>query len=150
AFDKDGFKSRLDATLADLQADPLANPDATLARLDEMIAIGVAGMKEYGGSRPEMAKLMDAAIADAPNMKGMTDEEIEETGGETGSAGDATGVALKDLDQFGPERAYLELAVGPAHCYLLIKKWQSTQKARWLDQAKDQMTELQEHLQKVS
>ena len=149
AFDRAGFQSRLDATLAELQTKRLADSKATLARLDEMIELGKAGIKEYAAKQPKYAKLMEAVVADAAAMKGMTDPEIEDKWGEKGNGGDAVGVPLKSLDQFGEERAYMELVVGPAHTYLLIAKWQSAQKARWLDQAKDEVSELAEHMKKV-
>jgi hypothetical protein len=51
--------------------------------------------------------------------------------------------------QFGEERAYLELIVGPAHTYIFVKKWESTKKTRWLEQAKDELNELLEHTKMV-
>ena len=50
--------------MAELNTKRLADSNATLARLDEMMAIGIIGMKEYGAHHPKYAKLMDAAIAD--------------------------------------------------------------------------------------
>ena len=82
AFDRDGFKARAEATLAELNTKRLADSRATLARLDEMLALGIVGLKEYGASHPKYAKLMDAAIADSQAMKRMTDVEIEEKWGE--------------------------------------------------------------------
>jgi hypothetical protein len=46
AFDKAGYKARAETTLAELNTKQLADSRATLARLDEMIAIGMVGMKE--------------------------------------------------------------------------------------------------------
>jgi len=146
AFDKAGVTARADATLVELETKRLPDSAATLARLDEMIVLGSVGVKEFAAKQPQFAKLMDAVVADAPNMKGYTDAEIEDKWGEKGTAGDAVGVPLKSLAQFGPERAYLELIVGPAHAYILNKKWETAQKARWLDQAKDEVTEYKEHL----
>lgn len=149
AFDREGYKSRAEATLAELNAKRLKDPNATLARLDEMIALGIVGMKEYGAKHPKYAKLMDAAVADSEAMKTMTDVQIEEKWGENGTAGDAVGVPLKSLEEFGVERAYLELVVSPAHQYLFVKKWISAQRARWLDQARDEDVELLKHLASV-
>ena len=149
AFDRDGYKSRAEATLAELNAKRLKDPNATLARLDEMIALGIVGIKEYGAKYPKYAKLMDAAAADAEAMKTMTDVQIEEKWGEHGTAGDAVGIPLKSLEEFGMERAYLELAVSPAHQYLFVKKWISAQRARWLEQARDEDVELLKHLASV-
>ena len=149
AFDRGGFKARAEATLAELNTKRLADSRATLARLDEMLALGIVGLKEYGASHPKYAKLMDAAIADSQAMKRMTDVEIEEKWGENGTAGDALGIPLKSLADFGEERAYLELVVGPAHQYIFVKRWESTKKARWLEQARDEAVELLKHLEAV-
>lgn len=149
AFDVDGFKSRLDATLAEVNTKSLTNSKATLARLDEMVAIGTVGAKEYAAKEPRFAKLMDAVVADAPAMKNYTDAEIEDKWGEKGTGGDAAGVPLKSLGQFDATRAAIELIVGPSHAYIFIKKWESAQRARWLEQARDELTELKEHLKEV-
>jgi hypothetical protein len=149
AFDRDGYKARAEATLAELNTKRLANSKATLARLDEMIALGIVGMKEYGVKNPKYAKLMDAAAADCQSIKDMTDVQMEEKWGETGWGGDAVGIPLKTLADFGVERAYLELGVGPAHQYIFVKKWETAQKARWLESARDEAVELLKHLNDI-
>jgi len=149
AFDKEGFKTRAEATLAELNTKRLKDSNATLARLDEMIAIGIVGLKEYGDKNPKYAKLMDAAVADSQAMKTMTDVQIEEKWGEQGTGGDPVGLPLKTLAEFGAERAYLELAVGPAHQYIFVKKWQTAPKPRWLEQARDEAVELIKHLNDI-
>src|SRR3954471_16366762 len=47
AFDIGNYKARADTTLVELNAKNLPDSKATLARLDEMIAIRIVGMKEY-------------------------------------------------------------------------------------------------------
>ena len=150
AFDRAGFKTRAEATLAELNTKRLADSKATLARLDEMVAIGIVGAKEYGAHHPKSAKLMDAVIADAQAMKGFTDVEMEEKWGEKGTGGNAVGVPLKSLADFGEERAYMELVIGPAHQYIFVKKWETAKKARWLEQARDEAVELLKHLEGVN
>jgi hypothetical protein len=149
AFDVHGFKLRAETTLAEFNAKRLADSNVTLARLDEMIVIGAAGMREYGASHPKFAKLMGAAIADVQAMKGMTDVQIEEKWGESGTGGDAVGVPLKSLGENSEPRAYLELVVGPATQYIFVKKWQSTKRAKWLEQARDETVELLKHLETI-
>ena len=149
AFDRAGFQARAEETLAELNTKRLADPKATLARLDGMIALGIVGMKEYGVHHPKYAKLMNAAIADSPAMKQMTDVEIEEKWGEKGTGGDSVGIPLKSLADFGEQRAHLELAVGPAHQYIFVKRWEATKKTRWLEQARDEAVELLKHLQSI-
>jgi hypothetical protein len=145
AFDIGSYKARADTTLAELDPRNLPDSKATLARLDEMIAIGIVGMKEYSEREPRYAKLMEAAIADSQAMKIMTDAELEEKWGENRYGGDAVGVPLKSLNEFGTPRAYLELIVAPAEQYIYIRKWQSAKKARWLEQARNEAVELSKH-----
>jgi hypothetical protein len=106
-------------------------------------------MKEYGAKNPKYVKLMDAAAADCQAIKDMSDVQMEEKWGETGWGGDAVGVPLKTLADFGIERAYLELGVGPAHQYIFVKKWETARKARWLEQARDEAVELLKHLNDI-
>jgi hypothetical protein len=82
-------------------------------------------------------------------MKLYTDAEIEAKWGEQGTGGDASGIPLKSLGQFDETRAAMELIVSPAHAYIFVKKWETAQKARWLDQTRDEMNELDEHLKQV-
>jgi hypothetical protein len=150
AADMNGFKTRLDATKAEVVTKRLTDSNATLVRLAEMIKIGEARATEYGAQHAQFAKLMAAVVADADAMKGFTDAEIEGKWGEQGSGGDAVGVPLKSLGQFDETRAAMELIVGPAHAYIFVKKWQTAQKARWLDQANDELSELSKHLEHVN
>jgi hypothetical protein len=149
AFDMAGFKLRLDTTKAEVATKSLSDSKATLLRLDEMIKLGAIGAKEYGDKQPKFAKLMAAVVADGEAIKGYTDAEVESKWGEQGTGGDAAGIPLQSLAQFDETRAAMELVVGPAHAYILVKKWESAQKARWLDQAKDELTELTEHLKQI-
>lgn len=149
AFDLAGYRARLDATLAEVKGKPPADAGAWLARLDEMIAIGKAGAQEYAARAPQFAKLMTLAIDDATAMRTLTDGEIEDKWGESGSAGDAVGIPLKTLGQFDETRAHLELIVGPSHTYIYLKKWQATHKRAQLDKAADELGELSEHLNQV-
>jgi hypothetical protein len=149
AFDMAGFRSRLDASVAEVKAKSLSDPKTTMARLDEMIALGKVGAKEYGEHAPKFAKLMDAVVADAEAMRGLTDEEIEAKWGEDGNAGDAVGVPLKSLGQFDETRAHMELVIGPAHAYIFLKKYAANHKAALLDKAADELAELAEHLKQV-
>jgi hypothetical protein len=149
AFDLGGFKTKLETTKTEVATKTLADSKATLGRLDDMIKIGVDGAKEYGSRDPKFAKLMAAVIADADAMKGFSDAEIEAKWGEQGTGGDAVGIPLKSLGQFDDTRAAMELIIAPAHAYIFVKKWETAQKARWLEQARDELNELSEHLKQV-
>jgi hypothetical protein len=150
AFDQAGYLARLDATRAELVKKTLADSKATLARLDEIIALGIVAAREYGAKNPKYAKLMEAVIANAPDMKTYTDAQIEEKWGEKGTGGDAAGVPLKSLGDFDPPRNVMELIIGPSAAYIFIKKWQTAQRAKWLEQAGDELHETAEHLNRMN
>ena len=150
AFDTAGYHAKLDAVVASVKSKSLGDGKAALAQLDELTAMGKSGAQEYAARDPKFAKLMAAAVASADTMHNLTDEEIEDTWGENGSAGDAAGVPLKSLGQFDTTRAYLELMVSPAHAYIFLKKWQSNHKSAQLDKTADELAELAEHLKSVN
>ncbi len=150
AFDAAGYRAKLDAVAASVQAKSLGDGSAALQQLDDMVVLGKAGAQEYAAREPKFARLMAAAVAAADGMHGMTDQEIEDSWGESGSAGDAAGVPLKSLGQFDATRAYLELMVGPSHAYIFLKKWQTTHKQILLNKATDELAELAEHLKSVN
>ena len=147
AYDHDGYRSRAKVTLAELNAKQLPDSKATLARLDEMIAIGRAAAREYADHQPKHAKLMDAAIADSAAMKQMTDAQLEEKWGEKGYGGDAVGIPLQSLDESSTARWYLELIVSPAEQYVYVKRWQTVKKPHLLEQARDEAAELNKRLE---
>jgi hypothetical protein len=149
AFDAAGYRARLEATQAEVASKTLANPDATLARLDEMVAIGIAAAKEYAAKEPKYAKLMDAVIANASDMKTYSDSQLEDMWGEKGTAGDAVGVPLSSLGDDAPPRNVMELIIGPSTVAIFVQKWQAGQRAKWLNQAADELKELSEHLEAV-
>jgi hypothetical protein len=149
AFDQAGYQARLDTTRAELVKKTLADSKATLARLDEIVAIGIVAAREYGAKNPKYAKLMEAVIANTPDMKTYSDAQIEEKWGEKGTGGDAAGVPLKSLGDFDPPRNVMELIIGPSTAYVLIKKWETAQRAKWLDQASDELHETAEHLNRM-
>lgn len=149
-FDVEGYRARAELTLAEINTKRLPDSTATLARLDQMIAVGAAGIREYAAKHPKYARLMEAANVDVPAMKNMTDVQLEEKWGEDGTGGDAVGIPLKTLGEASVQRAYLELVVGPAHQYILIKKWESAKRPKWLEQARDEAVELLKHLETIS
>ncbi|MFO1060570.1 MAG: hypothetical protein U1E53_26810 [Dongiaceae bacterium] len=149
AFDAAGYQTRLEATQADVAGKTLANPDATLARLDEMIEIGIAAAREYAAKEPKYAKLMEAVIANASDMKTYSETQLEEIWGEEGSGGDAVGFKLSSIGAEDPPRNVMELIVAPSMAAILVRKWETTQRAKWLAQAGDELKELSEHLEKT-
>jgi hypothetical protein len=149
AFDAAGYQSRLDATRAEVASKTLANPDATLARLDEMVAIGIVAAREYAAKEPKYAKLMDAVIANASDMKTYSETQLEDLWGEEGSGGDAVGIKLSSIGAEDPPRNVMELIIAPSMAAILVKKWETTQRAKWLTQAGDELKEVSEHLEKA-
>ena len=92
---------------------------------------------------------MEAVIANAPEMKKYSNSQLEDLWGEKGNGGDAVGVPLKSIGEFDAPRNVMELIVGPSAAYIHIKKWQTAQRVKWLEQASDELHETAEHLNRL-
>jgi hypothetical protein len=149
AFDKAAYIGKLEAVSASVKDKSLGDGKAALTQLEELVQLGKVGAQDYGAEQPGFAKLMAATVANADDMRKLTDPEIEDLWGESGSGGDAAGVSLKSLGQFDRTRANIELVVGPSHAYIFLKKWQTTHKAQLLDKTADELAELSVHLKAV-
>lgn len=150
AFDAAGYRLRVEAILAEAKSGAIADPKATLARLDELTGIGVEAAKEFGAKTPKWAGLMNQLAADAPAFKTQTPTEINDKWGEEGTAGESAGIPFKSLAQFGAERGYMELVVSPNISYSLVKKYEKTKKGNVLKEVADECEELLHHLKDVS
>lgn len=149
AFDLGGYRTKLAAVKADIATKQLADPKTTIAQLDDLTAMGAAAAREYGAKQAKFAKLMAALVADIPAMKSYSDTEMEAKWGEQGTGGDTVGVPIKSLGQFDDTRANMELVLAPATANIYVSKWTTAKKARWLEQARDELAELETHIQKI-
>ena len=144
------YESLTKETIQELVAGKVPNTQATFARLDQAMQIGIAGCKEYIAKHPEDAKLLDKVIAEAPGMTTMTAEELEEAWGDEGKAGDSVGRPLKNIDNNGVTRGFLDIVVHPARAHDLIVEFDKTHDVHALEEAKGELVEALGHLKVAS
>ncbi len=149
AFDVDAYKATVTESVRELLTGTIADPAASLARQDKLIAMGVEACKENAKENPADAKIMELVIASAEGMKAMTPDQLEAKWGDSGDAGDAVGVPLKSLDQFSKTRNYIDVVVHPARAYTFIKDWQTSKSKQALAEAKGELGEVLEHSEKL-
>ncbi len=137
-------------TIQELVGGKVADASATFARLDQAMQIGIAGCKEYIAKHPEDAALLGKVIAEAPNMTKMTADELEEAWGDEGKAGDSVGRPLKNIDNNGVTRGFLDIVVHPARAHDLIVEFGKTHDAHALEEAKGELVEALGHLKVAS
>jgi hypothetical protein len=149
AMDFDSYKKLTNEAIKEVIGGKIADADASLARLDKLMAIGLEGVAERAKAAPEDAKLMQLVTSSAPAMKTMKPEELEEAWGYEGNAGDAIGRPLKSIDQFAMTRNYLDTVVHPARAYTFVKDYVATKNAQDLEEAKGELNEVLEHVKKI-
>lgn len=149
AFDVDAYKAVTTESIRELLTGTIADPAASLARQEKLMAMGIEASKEYAKDNPAEAKIMDLLAASAEGMKAMTPDQLEAKWGDTGDAGDAVGLPLKSLDQFSRARNHIDVVVHPARAYTFIKAWQTSKDKQDLAEAKGELNEVLEHSEKL-
>jgi hypothetical protein len=150
AFDGAKYETLTVETIRELISGSVPQMPATLARLQASMAIGIEACEERAKTHPEDAALLRKAIADAPRMVTISAEALEGEWGDEGTAGDSVKRPLKDLDNAGVTRGYLDLLVHPARTYDFILAYAKTKDRTTLDEGKGELLEALEHLKKVS
>lgn len=143
------YKSLVNETIKEIDSGDLKDPQATLARQEKAIAIGIEACKERAKADPKDAKLMDLVVASAAGLKTLTAEEIEEKWGDEGTAGDAAGVPLKSLQQFSVARSTLDLVIHPARVHAFLRDYAKTKNKLELQDAKGELVEVLHHAEVV-
>ena len=149
AMDFATYKKLTNDAIKELVEHKIADPAASLARYEKLMALGIEGVKENAKAVPADAKLMDLVISSAPGMKAMKPEQLEEAWGDEGNAADGIGRPLKTIGQFDLTRNYLDAVVHPARAYTFMKDYMVTKNVQDLDEAKGELNEVLEHVSKI-
>ena len=138
------FKAIVTDTIAQIESG-----DVDVARLiglqEQLIAIGVAGAREYAATSPGDALVMNFVADSADRMVAMDLDGIEEAWHE-GAALNEIGVDIESLDHFGPVISHMDAIVHPATAILALREYGSTGDRAYLLQVRDELSEVVEHL----
>ncbi len=122
--------------------------DALLADMEKLLDIGIAGCKEHMGESetPENEKkLMKLTIDNGKKMTTLSLDEIESQWHD-GGAPKAAGIDIDKWDHFDEVMCHYDAVVHPATCIICINTYKKTKNEEMLDQIKDELSEVREHL----
>ena len=122
--------------------------DKMLADMEKLVEIGVAGCKEHMGkpeTPPDEVKLMKITIENAAKMKSLTLAEIEPQWHEGGFA-KSNGIDISKYKHFDKVMCYYDGVVHPATAVICLKEYKKTKDEDLLDQIKDELAEVVEHM----
>ena len=148
AMDKAGFKEMAKDTIRQALSGSISDIDGLIAQQEKLVAIGVQGCREYAKASPKDAKLMNFVADNAEKMKAMTLDEIE-AAWHDGEALKEIGLDFDSIEHFGAALSHMDTVVHPATTYIALKKYKETKDEDLLEQVKDELSEVLEHLTHV-
>ena len=122
--------------------------DNMLADMEKLVGLGVSGCKEHMGEAetpPEETKIMQLTIDNAQNMTSLTLADIESQWHEGGFL-KTNGVDLGEYDHFSEVMCHYDGVVHPATAIICLKEYKKTNNADLLEQIKDELAEVREHM----
>lgn len=146
AFDKTAYRSLIESVAKEVVVGKFDNFDATLSRLDEAVAIAKVAARERAVAVPGDAKLMEFSIAAPDAIKKTAVDKLEEEWGEGAKAFERAGFKRGAADQFKATDSYADLLVHPMTAWVYLSAWRKTPSGVLLDQAKNELVEVLEHL----
>lgn len=140
AFEGDAYRSLVIETVLAIDSG-----DFDVAHLisvqDQLIAIAIDGARDFGERNPEHARLMAFLVQEAPGMRSMTLDEIEEAWHE-GEALSQIGIDFASLDQVGPAYAHFDTVVDPMSAHIALRLYQETGEEEYLELVVEELTEV--------
>ena len=122
--------------------------DKMLADMENLVEIGVAGCKKHmgePGTPPDEVKLMKITVENAAKMKSLTLSEIEAQWHDGGFA-KSSGIDISKFKHFDKVMCYYDGVVHPATAVICLREYKKTSNEDLLDQIKDELAEVVEHM----
>ena len=122
--------------------------DKMIADMEKLVELGIAGCKEHMGESETPlveAKIMEYTIENASKMGSLTLSQIEDQWHEGGFL-KAKGVDISHFDHFDEVMCHYDAVVHPATAIICFKEYKKTKNEDLLDQVKDELAEVREHL----
>lgn len=122
--------------------------DKMLADMEKLVELGIAGCKEHmdeAETPPEEAKIMKITMENADKMAFLTLNDIEAQWHEGGTL-KANGVDISKFDHFAEVMCHYDAVVHPATAIICLNEYKKTGNEDLLEQMKDELAEVREHL----
>ncbi len=147
-MDTGTYKKIANSTIQTVLSGSVSNVDALIADQEKLIAIGIAGCKEYAKQDPKHAKLMKLVVDNADNMKAMTLDEIEPAWHD-GEFVNESGIDFDAIDHFSPALSHMDSVLHPATAIIALRDYKGSGDADLLEQVKDELSEVLKHIEHV-
>ncbi|MGA1823622.1 MAG: hypothetical protein ACMUIP_03085 [bacterium] len=124
------------------------NADEMIANMEKLLALGKEGCAEHmneAETPPVEAKLMKLALENAEKMISLSLEQIEEKWHEGGFP-KSNGIDIEKFDHFSEVMSHYDSLVHPATAIICLKEYKTTKNNDLLEQVKDELAEVIEHL----
>lgn len=145
AMDVAEYKKLLEATVKETVAGSIANPDGTVARLEQALRMAIDGAKTYIGKDPTHAKVFTALIGSVDQLKRKSADDVEAEWGEDGTQFAANGFDIRKNDQFSKAKSFIDVIVHPTLAIALINEFRRSKDKALLDRVKAELVEAVEH-----
>jgi hypothetical protein len=119
--------------------------DKLMADQEVLMEIALEECEEHKEDTPADAKIMDLVINNASRMKTSSLDQLEEDWHDGGIL-TANGIDFDGMDPVGPTSFLMHMVVHPASAYVAMKEYKSTKDKDLLESAKDELSELLNHL----
>jgi len=122
--------------------------DKMVGDMEELLQIGIAGCKGYMGETetpPEEVKIMKIIIENADKMASLILNDIEAQWHEGGVL-KANGINIDKFEHFSKVMSYIDAVVHPATAIICLKEYKKSKNKDLLEQMKDELAEVREHL----
>lgn len=139
------YKKLLEATVKEAVSGSLANPDATIGRLEQALKLAIDGAKAFVAREPAHGKVFEALIGSVSQLKGRPADDVEAEWGEDGKQFAAHGFDLKKHDQFSAAKSFIDVIIHPTLAISLVNEFRKSKDAVLLDRMKAELVEAVEH-----
>jgi hypothetical protein len=146
-FDVEGYTKIVKKTIGSIISGN-CDADKMIGDMEQLVELGIAGCKEHMGEAetPETeVKMMEATIENAKTMSGLSLDEIEAQWHEGGFLKEK-GIDIAGMDHFDEAMCHYDAVVHPATAIICLKEYKKTNDETLLDQVKDELAEVKEHL----
>jgi len=146
-FDIQGYKKLAKTNIGRLLSGNV-NAGTMNADMEKLIALGILGAKEHmtePETPPEEAKLLEITIANINKMSNMSLEDIESQWHKGGFL-KTQEIDINKYDHFSEVMCHYDALVHPATVIICLKKYQQSHNEDLLEQSKDELMEVVEHM----
>ncbi|MBT4760542.1 MAG: hypothetical protein HOO06_02490 [Bdellovibrionaceae bacterium] len=156
AFDKAAYTKIAKETVKEALSGKVSNIDALIKKQETLVKLGIAGCKKYlkshSDSRTPAAvtekKALELVIANADKMKKSSLEKIEENWHD-GGVFKKNGVKINEIDHMGEVNSLADTVIHAATSYLALVEYKKQPNKDHLDQVKDELSEVLEHIKHI-